>query len=40
MNHRKRQTRTRHLWFSHWNAPQGRLGMPTPSEPLVPHSSR
>ncbi len=40
LNHRKRQTRTRHLWFSHWNAPQGRLGMPTPPEPLVPHSSR
>ncbi|WP_278191962.1 hypothetical protein [Aeromonas dhakensis] len=40
MNHRKRQTRTRHLWFCHWNAPQGRLGIPTPPEPLVPHSSR
>ncbi|MFB2871843.1 hypothetical protein [Aeromonas jandaei] len=40
MNHRKRQIRTRHLWFNHWNAPQGRLTKPTPPEPAIPHSSR
>ncbi|MGY6036881.1 hypothetical protein [Aeromonas sp. AE23HZ002T15] len=40
MNHRKRQTRTRHLWFSHWNGPKIRLCPPVAPEPLVPHSSR
>ncbi|MFM5198829.1 hypothetical protein ACET99_00540 [Aeromonas caviae] len=40
MNHRKRQTRTRHLWFNHWNAPLYGATQPTPPEPLVPHSSR
>ena len=40
LNHRKRQIRTRHLWFNHWNAPQGRLTEPTPPEPAIPHSSR
>ncbi|MFQ2367252.1 hypothetical protein [Aeromonas enteropelogenes] len=40
MNHRKRQLRTRHLWFNHWNVPEGRIAAPTPPEPAVPHSSR
>ncbi|WP_447834114.1 hypothetical protein [Aeromonas veronii] len=40
MNYRKRQIRTRHLWFSHWNAPQDRTAVVTPPEPAIPHSSR
>ncbi|MGY3869622.1 hypothetical protein ACW5W4_08790 [Aeromonas crassostreae] len=40
MKQNKRQARSRHLWFSHWNAPRWFVPVPSAPEPAVPHSSR